>query len=219
MIYLFCFAPIIIILIYSFYLLLKPANAEDRFFHLSRKLKKEVIHERIKLLEQIHNEDYRSDIIEIDKFYRDGRITEAEGNKIEKIITNTYFNYFKGRWSAFRLAELPMKIIFILCLVYGFIYVNLVFIELHEKWRQPDLTLQITLLIVNCTLLLPYLFSLTLLGFMTTFLSMLNLKFNERGGINRAAITSEELVKALKPGGRKTKVVLGSAWSRPIMWP
>jgi hypothetical protein len=213
MLYFICLAPFLLAVIYSFYLLIKRKDMHDEFFHLSRKTKKETMLERIRLLEKINQADYRSDMIEIEKFYSDGRITEAEADKMEKIITNTYFNNFQSKWIAFKRAEFPMKALFILSLLYGFVYVNLVFIEGYNGF-ETDLSLELILIIVNVSLILPYLFSLTLLGFLATFISMLNLSFSEYGGINRATITSEELVKALKPGGRKTKIVLGSAWSR-----
>lgn len=214
MISLICFAPPILIIIYSLYLLIKPKDKKDEFFHLSQKAKKETILERIKLLEEINDADYSRDKIEIEKYYRDGRITESEASKMEKIITNTFFDNFKTKWKAFKSADTGMKILFLFLIVYGFVYVNLVFIAGYKHLDEFGLSLEITLLIINASLLLPYLFSLTLLGFLSTFLAMLNLRFSERGGINRAAITSEELVKALKPGGRKTQIVLGSAWSK-----
>ncbi len=209
-----CTLPFIITIIYSLYLLIKTKNIQDEFFYLSRKTKKETILARIKLLEEINQTEYKSDIKEIEKYYSDGRITEAEANNLEKIITNAYFNNFKEKWSAFKRADFPLKFIFILSLLYGFVYVNLVFVAGFSQLHDVDVSLTVILIAVNASLILPYLFSLTLLGFLATFLAMLNLPFSEHGGINRAVITSEELVKALKPGGRKTRVQLGSAWSR-----
>lgn len=214
MLYFISFAPAIIIIIYSLYLLLKTSNKQDEFFHVSRKIKKETIIARIKLLEEINDADYSADIKEIERYYSDGRITEAEASKMENIITNTYFNNFNTKWKAFKSADFGMKLLFIFLLLYGFVYVNLVFIACYNKLEAFGLSKEIVLLIINCSLILPYLFSLTLLGFLSTFLSLLNVRFSERGGINRASITCEELVKSLKPGGRKTKIVLGSAWSK-----
>lgn len=214
MLYLICLAPVFLTIIYSLYLLVRPKNIHDEFFHLSRKIKKETMLERIRLLEQINQCSYAGDRAEIEKFYSDGRITEAEAIKMEQIITNTYFNNFKNKWIAFSRADLSLKCLFIIFVVYGFFYVNLVFIAGYSQIKEPDYSLQATLIVLNATLLLPYLFALTSLGFLAVFIAMLNLVFSERGGINRAAITTEELIKALKPGGRKTPVILGSAWSR-----
>jgi hypothetical protein len=215
MYYLICFAPVIIIILYCFYLLIRQKNIHDDFFHLSRKTTKETMIERIKMLEEMNQVEYRLDIMEIEKIYKDGIVTESEADRMEEIITNSYFNNFYGKWSAFKHADLSMKIIFIMCLAYGFVYVNLIFvIGIPLSSRYPISVPTSAVIFMNASLILPFLFSLVLLGFFSMFLSMLNIPFNEYGGINRAAITSTELIRSLKPGGRKTKIVLGTAWSK-----
>ena len=208
MFYLICFAPLILIFLYVFYLLIRPKNMDDEFFHLSRKTGKDVMISRIKILEQINNRDYKSCITEIEKFYSDGIITESESDRMEEMITNMYFNNFKERWSAFKRAELPMKIIFIALIVYGFFYASLlVFIVYHQDKYATGFPFT-GIIIVDVSLIFPYLLALTLLGFFALIISMFNLFFSNSGGVNRAAITSTELVRSLKPGGRKTEIVL-----------
>jgi hypothetical protein len=213
-----CVAPVAVTLIYVIHLILKEPNENDEFFHLSAHTDKESIIRRIQLLEKLNNKDYSRDIKEIERFYSDGRITPREEEKIEKIITNSYFNQFEKRWSAYRMADPVMKAIFVFMLCYGFVFVTLVFTSIVAANKYPiDATPY--LLIANLSLILPYLFSLTLLGFFNMILAMCNLKFSNRGGLNRACLTAEELVRSLKPGGRKTEIVLGKAWSRSTFSP
>ncbi len=201
-----CFAPLILVFLYSFYLLIRPKNMDDEFFHLSNKTGKDVMIARIKLLEQINNKDYKGYIKEIEKFYSDGIITESESDRMEEMITNMYFNNFKERWSAFKRAELPMKIIFIALLAYGFFYASLlVFVVYHQDKYATGFPFTY-IIIVDVSLIFPYLLALTLLGFFALIISMFNLFFSKYGGINRAAITSTELIKSLKPGGRTTEI-------------
>ena len=203
-----CFAPVFLCILYCIYLVIRPASRADQFFQLSRRTKKESILKRLKILGELNSFDYQMYDREIERFYADGRITEREATRIERIITNTYFDHFSGRWAAFRRADASLKFMFFLMLAYGFVYVNLAVMYGYDKLHDPGMSKTSAFVLANATLFLPFVFGILLAGILIITLELFNSLFSRYGGINRAAITCEEMIQSLKPGGRDTRVIV-----------
>jgi hypothetical protein len=203
------------VFVYGCFMVIKRPVIDDKFFHLAKRLEEQAIIERIIMLGEMNSKDYSKEIVQVKKYFQDGRITWGEAEAIEKIITNTYFNGFERRWIAFKKADPSLKFFFIFCIAYSFFIINWIVYFGTNTPKIGDNERLITYAIANGTLILPYIGTLILTGGLSTFLSFLDMVLDNKGGVTRAAITSGELVKALKPGGRSTKVILnGPSMSR-----
>lgn len=207
--------PFILIVIYSAYLLVKKPSRDDVFFHLSRVPDERILENRITMLEEINGEDYSEEKEKIARFFEDRRITQAEADAIEKLFANTYFGGFKKKWIAFSKADPMLRMIFIICLVYGFFVCNLIFLEGVQK-KVSDEYRTLVQVAVNITLVLPYLIGAVTFGLLGLIMQFFSMTMGDRGGVSRAAVICEELLKGLKPGGRKTQIVLNGRG--PGMW-
>ncbi len=199
--------PLFIIAGYAIFILVKKQSEEDEFFYLHKNLSQEALIRRVDILAKIHNRDYSKEKEKINRYFLDGKLSEKELEYLEDIITRTYFDYFRKRWNVFLRGGLPEKFTFISLFLSGIMSVAVVISYVMD--RSPGFSDFMTGLLAS-VILFPFTYIMVLfsLGLLSFLLSILRFVFPVKGSLLRATVFSEEFIKALKPGGRSTQIVL-----------
>ena len=210
------YLPLILSGLYLLYLLLKPESKSDQFFINYDSLSKITLIEKIELLEKLNGMNYEKEKEKISKI-KDGKFSNRGSEMLEEILTNTYFNGFEKRWIAFKKADLLLKLIYILSLVVGFyIFGYILFLINSNDNNEVD-----SFIFLIPIILFPFslLISLIYLGFMTIVFTLLRFVLPKNGALIRANVHLDELIKALKPGGRNTRIEIPYIdWSDSTWW-
>jgi hypothetical protein len=201
---------ILLLLVYILYLIVKPDNLDDQYFIPKRQESEKELYKIITDLETTHKQDYSTIKKRITSYFSDNRLTDNESIKIENYIVDTYFQGFVDRLIPLKKADLFLKTINILTLIFSFIYFNLI---IHSVAKKNDLLIDnfiywqigISLLLF----IVPLVFWLLQLGLLSMFLLVISLIFPNKGSLRRAQILIDEIIKSIKPGGRTTTVGIG----------
>lgn len=199
--------PLSVIVVYAIYVLVKPQSETDEFFYLHKNLSQEALIRRIEILGNVHRKDFSKETEKIKRYFLDGILSEKELEYLEDLITRTYFDGFQKRWSVFRRAELVEKSVFVFLFCSGILTTAIG--TAYAMDRTPDFSDVVNGLLPALLLVpLPYIAILMILGILSFILSILRFTFPRKGSLLKATIFSEEFIKALKPGGRSTEIVL-----------
>ncbi len=188
-----------------------PDQNEDKPFQYAKIKDEDFVRQTTIYLEEKNGAKYPKMYEFIEKYFQDKQLSTGELSRLEEFITHMYFNSFKQKWASFRQSNFLIKIYFFATLIVSIFHFNAVFFANHVPVSslQVDWSLFIPLntigLIVSYVLFIGYL----------TFSSMLLMVFssifgNKKGALVRTYITLDELVKCMKPGGRKTPVNMSS---------
>ncbi|MBK9190200.1 MAG: hypothetical protein IPM77_01190 [Crocinitomicaceae bacterium] len=198
--------PLFIIAGYAIFILVKKQSEEDEFFYLHKNLSQEALIRRVDILAKIHNRDYSKEKEKINRYFLDGKLSEKELEYLEDIITRTYFDYFRKGGTSFAWRA-SGKFTFISLFLSGIMSVAVVISYVMD--RSPGFSDFMTGLLAS-VILFPFTYIMVLfsLGLLSFLLSILRFVFPVKGSLLRATVFSEEFIKALKPGGRSTQIVL-----------
>ncbi len=199
--------PPSVIVVYSIYVLVKPQSETDEFFFLHKDLSQQALIRRVEILEHFHHKDFSKEKEKISRYFLDSKLSEKELEYLEDIITRTYFDGFIKRWSVFRRADSVEKLVFLTLILSGIITVAIG--AAYGMNKNPDFT-DVLIGIIPAIILVPVtlISILMILGILSFMLSILRFTFPRKGSLLKATIFSEEFIKALKPGGRSTEIVL-----------
>jgi hypothetical protein len=201
------YIPFSVIILYVIYVLLKPQSEADEFFHLHKNLSQQALIRRIELLGHFHKKDFSKEKETINRYFLDGNLSDKELENLENLITRAYFDGFHKRWSVFLRADWAEKGVFLASLCSAIMTVAVVMS--YAQHKSPDLS-DFMYGLLLAVILFPFTYAMVLiiLGLLSFVLSIFRFIFPVRGSLLKATIFSEEFVKALKPGGRSTEVVL-----------
>ena len=165
----------------------------DRFFIHNEYCTKEFLQERLNLLEQIKKKEIpesheRLAYYEV-KAKKLGKKISYFSNAFDDQLLFQFFDKFEYRWIAFSKGRTIEKIIFISFMTYGFFLTFLI---------HPIFIL---------VLPLPIIFSLLSFGFFSIPFQFFQGIFPSKGSLRRAVAHFDEMMRALKIGGRNAKVL------------
>jgi hypothetical protein len=186
---------------------LKPESESDKFFTNYDELDKVKLIEKVELLERINKTSYSQEKEQINMLSI-GKFSARTSEYLEEILTNTYFDGFKRRWIAFVKADLVLKIIYLLFVMSGFYFFGyLLYVINFEK--DPEVG---NAIFVIPFVLFPFslLISVMYMGLTTLILTLLRFMLPKNGALIKLNVYFDELIKALKPGGRNTRVEIPS---------
>lgn len=195
------------LIVFAICLLVKKQNIRDKYFVFMYPLKKESVISRLELLKtlnpakyKLHHENIESVLVK----YR--RLNSSISNKLEYYFQSLYFNNFKDRFIAFKTAPVTLKIFILLIILTSNLIVSLYFydiLEFTEKFSFLQFYLFFSIILIFVTLLF-VIIELFVLGLFLSFFSL----FDTSGKIRRISVHLEEIIRSVKPGGRKTKIGL-----------
>ena len=205
--------PVFWILIFTIYIVFKPQSKEDRLFSYNSKKSEKDILRLLEQLEHKNRKDYsKTKRLVIIRCYEDGKITEAESARMEKTIMRVHYNDFESRWSVYSKADPMVLITFLITILYGFVFFNFLI--------DPKGAMMIkNRLLLNMILVPPALLGLMIYGIFTVYFQVLSGVMYSVGSVQRAQISFNEFIHALKMGGRNTEIKfqgrgLRSGWGR-----
>jgi len=206
-----------LILFYILYLIFKEPSRDDLFFLMRNLQSQEKLLKTIDSLEIQNKSDYSYIRAKIRSFFADNRLSQGEIILIEEYLLNTYFEGFKSRFIAFKKADIYLKLIYVLSLIWSFVLFNIIIFEMTESkdFNEEKLWLHIGISVVF--FVVPLLFWLVQLGLFSVVMLVISSMLPQIGSLNRAHLTLDELIKLIKPFGRNTPVKLG--WPNQGQWP
>lgn len=201
---------ILLLLVYVLYLIIKPDNVEDQYFIIKRQESEKELYKIITDLEATNKQDYSTTKKRITSYFADNRLSDRESIKIEQYIVNCYFQGFKDRVLPFKKADLFLKTISILTLIFSFIYFNsIIYYVAKENGLLTDNFIFLQIGISILLFIVPLAFWLLQLGLLSMLLLMFSFIFSNKGSLRRVQIIIDEIIKSIKPGGRTTTVGIG----------
>lgn len=209
----FCLTPVLMMGVYICFLLILPASDEDKFFVSRDNPSLEHFLTRIGLLEKFTGKSFTMKKRVIISIFSERKISAHDRESIENNLISAYFGNFPNRWIALRKADPFLKVIFFTCFLFGFIYFNFILLNIIT----PDQTStnevlseenrRIILGGFNLFLcIIPLMMGLMTFALFSTILSLLCLLLPGKAKLSKALVFTEEMMKSLKPGGRKTPV-------------
>lgn len=207
----------VFLLIIIIWILLKKQTYRDLFFKDMYPANYDAVARRLKILEIIHPNTtgiYRKKIISYLKQY--SRINNTISLRLEYFFQAAYFDNFRDKLIAYKTACLQTKLFILVILVMSNIIIALLSYEFMDF--SYDHTFFEFYLIYSLALA-PVAIVITLVQilFLGVVLSFFNL-FDKSGKIRRFSVHLDEMVKALKPGGRKAEVGLMSTDELERYW-
>lgn len=208
-------SSLLFVAIYPFVLLLMPDNLEDELFSFfDGNIKEENLINQIRVLGKINNHNYESQIKQIRAYFADHKISDKEFNEIDRFMTKAYFDEFHDRWIAFRKADMVLKLVCIYSvLASALMYLMIIFNvetlgELSNLSESPNVFFDFSSIIGYLILgfFLLYVFMLLCLGAYSMFFGSISMLFSKKGNIVRRMYILDEMIRALKPGGRYTPI-------------
>jgi hypothetical protein len=206
----FCFAVYIVLLYF------RPVHEDDSIFIMNKSMTEEETLKRIAYAEIMNKTSYANIKKKISLIFAAKWITPDQRMiAIEQLISLAYFNGYIRRWIVFRKAGWDMRLLFIICMGYGFVYFNML-ITVIEGFRPLHPHLLMHIIISVAGFIGPVLIGMMTMGIFSIILTLLTEVFHKRGSFRKATIISEELLRALKPGGRWTPIIINPAHSKDL---
>lgn len=191
--------PVFWIIIFTIYIVFKPQSKVDRLFSYNSKNSEKDILRLLEQLERKNRKDYSKTKRLVIKCYEDGKITEAESTRMEKRIMQVHYNDFESRWSVYTKADPMVLITFLITILYGFVFFNFLI--------DPKGAMMIkNRLLMNMILVPPALIGLLIYGIFSVYFQVLSGVLYSVGSVQRAQISFNEFIRALKMGGRNTEI-------------
>jgi hypothetical protein len=191
--------PVFWIIIFTIYIVFKPQSKVDRLFSYNSKNSEKDILRLLEQLERKNRKDYSKTKRLVIKCYEDEKITEAESTRMEKRIMQVHYNDFESRWSVYTKADPMVLITFLITILYGFVFFNFLI--------DPKGAMMIkNRLLMNMILVPPALIGLLIYGIFSVYFQVLSGVLYSVGSVQRAQISFNEFIRALKMGGRNTEI-------------
>lgn len=200
-------SQLFLIFLYIIYLIIKQDSEIESCFVTNKQINFQDCINLISTFEKLNNKDYSKVKKNITFYFSDNILTEAELNRIDDLIIDSYYDNYSKKFVAFRKADFFSKLINFTVLLASVIYFNLIFTSFNEYDSNLSLIIWQSVLTI-LLFIIPLVFYLTQVGVISLFLMMISVFFPNKGSIRLARVTFDEIIKSLKPGGRKTRVIL-----------
>ncbi len=197
-------SPFLLFAVLILYLLFKPQGKDDELFAYKGKPELKYIISQLRRFEILHKRNYSEKAIKVLGMFTDRKLTDRELDSLEVILTSAYFDSYRDRWIGFRKAEPLLVFIFFYVFLWSFAAWNLVVFHKDEVSIGALLLVDILLFIV------PVVFAMIMFFFLMLPLYFFAVIFPTIGTFPRSIICLEEMIKALNPAGRKSRILTQS---------
>ena len=190
-------------------MIFKNQTKEDVFFTWMFPRNNDSISKRLNILEAIHPDRIVMHRKNIDRYLNQyPMINETISTRIEYYFQTAYFNNFKEKYIAFKSAGLLINSFVIIILVLtnlGITAFGYDYLRFSQEYSFLKFYLLFSLILTPITILITVL-QFLIIGVILSFISL----FDNSGKIRRFSVHLDEMVRSLKPGGRKAEVGLMS---------